>query len=152
MARFKFMLDQGVSHLSDCFPSKRVVTMEMLGLRPTSSDDEIVEWASDNSYLLVTSNRRDFQHAASRYVRQSSKKQFGCRRVPGMILLVPNDEITQRRVLTKLEARLRFEGKQISYRDVHDRDLLVTIEASGKVTVSRLPRCPHCKYDDEESK
>lgn len=152
MAHFKFMLDRGVSHLKDCFPPKRVVTTETLGLRSTLPDEEIIEYASKNGHLLVASNRRDFLHGANRFVAQSSKKQFGCCRVPGMILLVPNDEITQRRVLRGLESRLRFEGKQMSYGDVHDRDLVVLIDASGAVTISRLRRCPHCKYDDEESK
>jgi len=45
--------------------------------------------------------------------------------------------------------RLSFEGKRISYNDVHDRDLLVVVESSGKTTVTRLPRCPHCNYDDD---
>ena len=144
------MLDRGVKHLKDCFPPKQVVTTETLGLRSTLPDEAIIEYASEKSYLLVASNRRDFLRDAKRYVAQSSKKS--CCRVPGMILLVPNDEITQRRVLKRLESRLRFEGKQITYRDVHDRDLVVMIEGAGTVTVSRLPRCPRCKYDDEESK
>ena len=152
MAHFKFMLDRGVNHLKDCFPSKRVVSTETLGLRSTLPDEEIVEYASTEGYLLVASNRRDFLRDAKRHVAQSSKKQFGCCSVPGMILLVPNDKITQRRALKGLESRLRFEGKRISYSDVHDRDLVVMIEASGKATVSRLPRCPHCKYNDDSRK
>src|SRR5487761_197090 len=182
MAHFKFMLDRGVNHLKDCFPSKRVVSTETLGLRSTLADEEIIEYASTEGYLLVASNRRDFLRDAKRHVAQSSKKQFGCCRVPGMILLVPNDEITQRRVLKGLEkqfgccrvpgmillvpndeitqrrvlkgleSRLRFERKPISYSDVHDGDLIVMIEASGKATVSRMPRCPHCKYNDDSRK
>src|SRR2546425_1645246 len=97
MAHFKFMLDRGVSHLRDCFPEKRVVSTETLGFRPNLDDDEIVEYASENGYLLVASNRRDFVRDAERHVAQSSRKQFGCCRVPGMILLVPNEEIIQRR-------------------------------------------------------
>ena len=145
------MLDRGVNHLRASFPSKRVVSTETLGLRSTLPDDEIIEHASTRGYLLVASNRRDFLRDAERYVKQSSKKQFGRCRVHGMILLVPNDEITQRRVLERLESRLKFEGKPITYGDVHDRDLVVVVEASGKATVSRLPQCPHCKYDDDDS-
>jgi hypothetical protein len=148
MAHFKFMLDRGVKHLRDCFPLKRVVSTETLGLRPNLPDDEIIERAALDGHLLVASNRRDFLRDAKRYIARSSKKPHGCRRVSGMILLVPNDEITQRRVLEKLESHLKFEGKGIRYSDVHDRDLLVVVEASGKATVSRLPRCPHCIYDD----
>jgi hypothetical protein len=143
------MLDRGVNHLRDCFSSKRVVSTETLGLRSNLPDEEIIEHAAINGHLLVASNRRDFLRDAKRYIAQSSKKPYGCRRVPGMILLVPNDEITQRRVLKDLESRLRFEGKRISYADVHDRDLVVVVEASGKAIVSKLPRCPHCTYGDD---
>jgi hypothetical protein len=146
MAHFKFMLDRGVSHLLDCFPTKRVVSTETLGLRSNLSDDEILTYASERGYLIVASNRRDFLLYAKRHVAQSSKKQFGCCRIPGMILLVPNEEIAQRRVLKGIESRLRFNGKAISFTDVHDQDLLVSVEATGRVSVSRLPRCPHCTH------
>jgi hypothetical protein len=148
MAHFKFMLDRGVSHLLDCFPRKRVLSTETLGLPSNLPDAEIVAEASVRGHVLVASNRRDFVQDAKRYVAQSSKKEGGCCRVPGMILLVPNGEIAQRRVLEGLESRLSFEGKAIRYGDVHDRDLLVTVEATGKARVTRLPRCPHCIYDD----
>jgi hypothetical protein len=148
VAHFKFMLDRGVGHLLDCFPRKRVVSVETLGLRSNLPDDEIVAEASTRGYLLVASNRRDFVRDVENYVAQSSKKSNGCCRVPGMILIVPNGEIAQRRVLTGLESRLMFEGQSIHYGDVHDRDLLVTVEETGRARVTRLRRCPHCVYDD----
>ena len=135
MARFKFMLDRGVSHLRDCFAPKRVVSTETVGLRANLPDDEIVAYASEKGYLLVASNRRDFLRGAKRHVAQSSKKQYGCRPIPGMILLVPNEAIVQRRVLKGFESRLRFNGKAVSIADVHDQDLLVTIAANGDVLV-----------------
>ena len=146
MAHFKFMLDRGVTHLQDCFPARRVVSTQSLGLRANLPDDEIVAYASENVYLLVASNRRDFLRDAKRHVAQSSKKQYGCCRIPGMILLVPNEEIIQRRVLKGFQSRLSLNGKPVSIADVHDQDLLVTIAANGKATVSRLPRCPHCSH------
>lgn len=152
MAHFKFMLDRGVNHLLDCFPPKRVVSTETLGLRSNMPDDKIVEEASIRGHILLASNRRDFLEDAKRYIAQSSKKEGGCRRVPGMILLVPNEEIAQRRILKGLQSRLMFEGKPITYGDVHDRDLLVTVEADGKARVTRLPRCPHCDYHDSPKK
>jgi hypothetical protein len=137
---FKFLLDRGVNHLRDCFPSKRVASTETLGLRSTLPDDvctkcwassslpsgraisrgrprdlfSIIQHASTKGYLLVASNRRDFLRDAKRYIAQSSKKDRGCCRVSGMILLVPNDEITQRRALKDLEKRLKFEGKGLA--------------------------------------
>jgi hypothetical protein len=143
------MLDRGVNHLIDCFPSKRVVSTETLGFRSDLPDDEVIEYASLNGHLLVASNRRDFVRDSERHVAQSSKKPTGCRRVPGLILLVPDKELVQRRVLKGLESRLEFEGKPITFRDVHERDLLVTVEATGECRISRLPRCPHCTYHDD---
>jgi hypothetical protein len=148
MGHIKFMLDRGVNHLLDCFPAKRVVSTETLGFRSNLPDDEIVAEASERGYLLVASNRRDFVQDVNQHVAKSRKKEGGCCRVPGMILLVPNEEIAQRRVLEGLESRLRFEGKAIHYGDVHDRDLLVTVEATGQPRITRLPRCPHCTYRD----
>jgi len=118
------MLDRGVTHLQDCFPARRVVSTQSLGLRANLPDDEIVAYASENGYLLVASNRRDFLRDAKSHVVQSSKKQYGCCRIPGMILLVPNEEIIQRRVLKGFESRLSLNGKAVSIADVHDQDLL----------------------------
>lgn len=143
---FKFMLDRGVNHLIDLFPPKRVVSTETLGLRGNLPDDEVVAYASEHGYLLVASNRRDFVRDVASHVAQSSKSPFGCRRVCGLILLVPNDEMTQRRVLKSLESKLSFGGKRITYAEVHHEDLLVTVESTGEARVSRLPRCPHCEH------
>ena len=92
MAHFKFMLDRGINHLLDCFPAKRVVSTETLGLRSNLPDDEIVAYASERGHLLVASNRRDFLRDAERHVAQSSRKPTGCHRVRGMVLLVPSEE------------------------------------------------------------
>lgn len=115
-------------------------------LASTTPDSEIVAIASEKGHLLIASNRRDFVRDVAHHVRQSSRKRFGCKRVPGIILLVPNDELTQRRVLSGLESRLTFEGRRISYADVHEQELLVTVHSTGEAVVSRLPRCPHCEH------
>ena len=65
-----------------------------------------------------------------------------------MILLIPNEQHVQERVLKQLEDKLVFDGKKVTYTDVHDRDLLVQIESGGTARITRLPRCPHCTYDD----
>ena len=93
----------------------------------------------------------DFEHAIAKYVARSSKKQFGCNRVPGLILLLSNDRFVQERLLKGLESRLFFDGKKITFQDVHERDLLVKVHSTGKAVVTRLPRCPHCNYEDEKS-
>jgi len=148
MAHFKFLLDRGVGHLAQCFPAKRVVTTDSLELPPDISDDEIVQIASHKKYLLIAANRRDFARIVPAYVATSTKKPDGCRRVYGLILLVPNEQHVQERVLKGLEGRMLLDGEKINFSDVHDRDLLVQVEADGRGKVTRLPRCPHCEYDD----
>lgn len=148
MAHFKFLLDRGVGHLARCFPAKRVVTINSLELPPDTPDDEIVWIAADKKYLLVAANRRDFARIVPAYIATSTKKPHGCRRVCGLILLVPNDQHVQERVLKGLEGRMLLDGEKINFSDVHDRDLLVQVEADGTARVTRLPRCPHCQYDD----
>jgi hypothetical protein len=148
MAHFKFLLDRGVSHLAHCFPAKRVITTDSLGLPQDASDDEIVAIAALKNYLLVAANRRDFARLVPEYIKQSTKKTDGCRRVSGLILLVPNEQHVQERVLKGLGDRMVLDGKKVTYADVHERDLLVQVEANGASRVTRLPRCPHCEYDD----
>jgi hypothetical protein len=149
MSHFKFLLDRGVAHLAHCFPAKRIVTTDSLGLPQDTPDDEIIGIASQKNYLLIAANRRDFARLAPAYVAKSTKKTDGCRRVSGLILLVPNEQHVQERVLKQLEDRLVFGGKRITYSDVHDRDLLVQVESGGTARITSLPRCPHCTYDDQ---
>jgi predicted nuclease of predicted toxin-antitoxin system len=80
MGHFKFLLDHGVKHLAHCFPAKRVVTTEELGLPETTPDDEIIAAASQNNYLLIAANRKDFESMVPAYIKTSTKKADGCRR------------------------------------------------------------------------
>jgi hypothetical protein len=148
MAHFKFLLDRGVAYLARCFPPKRVVTTDSLGLPSNAADEEIVEIASINKYLLVAANRCDFVPAVRAHIAKSSKKESGCCRVCGLIMLVPNQQLAQERALQRLEERMLLEGKKVTYAEVHDRDLLVQVEHDGTSRISRLPRCPHCSYSD----
>jgi uncharacterized protein with PIN domain len=124
------------------------LTTDSLDLPEDTPDEEIVEIASHNRYLLIAANRRDFARIVPAHVAKSTKKSDGCRRVCGLILLVPNEKHVQERVLKGLESRMLLDGKKVNYSDVHERDLLVQVEADGKAKVTRLPRCPHCNYDD----
>ena len=146
VSHFKFLLDQGVKHLRDHFAAKQVVTLESLGMAENTPDPEIIDVASTRGFVLVAANRKDFLPMVEAHVAKSTDKTTGCRRVLGMVLLAPNDAHVQRRALAVAEKRLTFEGKKITWKDVHDRELLVEIEASGAARVSRLPRCPHCGH------
>jgi hypothetical protein len=148
MAHFKFMLDRGVAHLAHCFPAKRVVTTDSLGLPSNTPDQDIVEIASSSRFLLVAANRCDFVPLVRAQVAKSSKKEKGCCRVCGLIVLIPNEQLVQERVLKRLEDRMVLDGKKVTYTDVHDRDLLVQVECDGTPRITRLPRCPHCENYD----
>jgi hypothetical protein len=148
VAHFKFMLDRGVAHLARCFPAKRVVTPDSLGLPSNLPDQNIVEIASFNGYLLVAANRCDFVPLVRAHIAKSSRKEKGCCRVCGLIMLIPNEQLVQERVLKGLEDRMVLDGKKVTYADVHDRDLLVQVECDGTPRITRLPRCPHCTHYD----
>jgi hypothetical protein len=150
VASFKFQIDQSVNHLAKLFPKKRVATNQSLGVSENASDEELVEIASLQRNLIITANRGDFEHAIKKYVARSSRKQYGCKRVPGLVLLLSNDKITQERMLKGLESRLFLDGKKITFKDVHELDLLVRVHSTGKAVVTRLPRCVTCKYEDEK--
>jgi hypothetical protein len=154
MSHLKFQLDQTVTHLHKIIPAKRVATNKSLGLDESASDEQIVEEASFRGNIIVTTNtkRHDFENAIRERVSQSSKKPNGCTKVNGLILLLSNDEIVQQRLWKGLENRLFFEGKKISFQDVHDLGLMVKVQSTGQATISRLPRCPHCVHDDERDR
>ena len=46
--------------------------------------------------------------------------------------------------MRNLESRLFFEGRKITYNDVHELQLLVQVESDGSARVEHLPRCRHC--------
>src|SRR5260221_6258796 len=101
MAHFKYQLDQSVNHLERMFPSKRVVTNKSLGFDESTPDEELVAYASEKGHLLITANTKnhDFENAARKLIAQSSKKENGCTRVPGLVLLLSNERIIQERIL-----------------------------------------------------
>jgi hypothetical protein len=152
MSHFKFVLDQSVKHLADHFTSGHVMTLKDIGLPENASDADIVERVGDCNFTLVAANRKDFLPLVRAYIAASRKKEGGCQRFQGLVLLIPNEEHVQRRALERAKRDLVLDGGEITWKDVHDRELLVEIEASGRARVSRLPRCPHCNHYDGNDK
>ena len=150
MASFKFLLDNGVRHLASCFPSKQTVQLEDIGLDRDASDGDIVAEASLNAYVIVTNNRRDFEHEVPSRIPESSKKGQGCTQVHGLVIILPFDRLKQERAIDRASEQLRFEGKLITWKDVNELCFKVVIEETGKATVTKLPRCPHCIFRDDE--
>ncbi len=148
MASFKFLLDNDVRHLASCFPAKQTCQLEDVGLKPSATDDEVVAAASQSGHIIVTNNRRDFEHEVDSRIAQSSKKDGGCTQVHGLIIVLPSERLKQEQAIAKAAKSLRFEGKAIGWKDVGERCLKVVIEDSGRATVSKLARCPTCSFAD----
>jgi hypothetical protein len=56
----------------------------------------------------------------------------------------PNVAAIQQRVLRRAEDRLRFGGEKISWCDVWERDLCVSIASDGATRVTRFRPCYYC--------
>lgn len=145
----KLLLDNNVAHLANCFSSKQVVHLSDVKLSKDSPDDEVVAVASTKGYIIVTNNRRDFEKEVPRRVAASRKRDGDCTQVHGLVVLLPSDKEAQVRALTRAGSQLRYEGRSIGWQEVRDLCLKVVIEQTGKTNITKLPRCPHCVFDDE---
>jgi hypothetical protein len=149
MASYKFLLDNCVRHLASVFPDSQTLQLEHVDLKANDSDADIVAVASENKYIIVTNNRRHFEHEVVERIAESSKKQFGCTQVHGLIIVLPVDQLKQERAIRRASKQLSYDGEAITWKDVNERCLKVIVEESGKAIVSKLPRCPHCNFHDE---
>jgi len=147
MAKFKFLLDNDVRHLHSVLPARQTVQLEEVGLSGLSSDNEIVEAASVENLLIVTNNSRHFQRGVVERIGQSRKSDDGCTQVHGLVVVVPSDALVQERVLAAAAKNLIFEGKRMGWKNVFEQCLKVVIEAAGPPKITRLPRCPWCKFE-----
>jgi hypothetical protein len=150
MASYRFLLDNCVRHVASCFPPKLTRQLEEAGLSAKARDEEIIAEASQRGYIIVTNNRDDFEQKITSYIAQSSKKDTGCTQVHGLVVLVPSEALKQKHALEKAEKHLEYEGRLIGWKEVNELCLKVVIDASGKATITKLPRCPHCNFRDEE--
>ncbi len=148
MPKISFLLDNDVRHLSNILPPKQAVQLEDAGLDPWSSDSDIVEALSATQLLLITNNRRDFERDVNARIGETSRRADGCTQVHGLVIILPNDGISQERAFLAASKKLRFKGKRIGWKAVHDLCLKVVISASGEPTITRLPRCPYCLFPD----
>ena len=142
MSSYRFIFDNDSRKASTFFPRGRIVTLEKAGLTEKASDREIVEVASDHKWIIVTANGDDFITEIKRYLQQSTK--LVCHDLSGLVI-VPNDHELQRRVLPRLEERLHFDGRHISWKDVWELDCCVRVTKHGRPQIIRFERCFYCK-------
>jgi hypothetical protein len=144
MSKVSFLFDNDVRHLAAMVPAKQAVHLQDLGLAANADDSEIVFAASGERLLIVTNNRRDFQQAVVKRIRESREKDDGCAQVWGLVIVKPSDAISQKRLFAVAAKRLMFEGKRIGWKTVSEECLQVVLESSGAIKISKLPRCPFC--------
>jgi len=123
VAKYKFLLDNDVRHLQSVLPARQTVQLEEVSLSGLSSDDEIVEAASGKNLLIVTNNKRDFQHGVVARIGQSRKGDYNCTQVHGLVIIVPSDAIIQKRVLAAATKNLIFEGRRIGWKNIFEQCL-----------------------------
>jgi hypothetical protein len=150
MASFKFLLDHDVRHLASSFPSKQTLQLENVGLSGRNSDVEIVQAASERGCIIVTNNARDFEKDVPEHIASTSKKRLGCTQVHGLVIVVPSEMFAQEKAIAEASGRLTFEGRSIGWKEVSDLCLKVVIGRDGRPTVTNLPRCPYCKFGDDD--
>jgi hypothetical protein len=150
MASVKFLLDHDVRHLASCFPAKQTLQLEDVGLKSNAPDSEVVAAASEGNYIIVTNNARDFQRDVPNHIATTSKKKLGCKQVHGLIIVLPSEQLKQEPAIARAAKQLAFEGRSIGWKEVKNLCLKVVIQDSGKPTITKLPRCPHCEFGDSD--
>jgi len=134
-----FLLDRDSAHLKAVLGGK---TVQDVGLLPKHLDEEVIQKAWERGLIIVTANQDDFIRKIYRF--QQKQQESDCHDLFGLVV-VPNKNFDAQRVLGPLKRGIRIEGKDLSRRDIHDQNLFVHVERSGRVDVKRFPMCFYCK-------
>jgi hypothetical protein len=145
---YRFLLDRDVSKTSSAFPKRRTRTVAEIGLADNASDAEIVRAAWNGEYTIITANGGDVQREILKLQSQTKSKE--CHELRGLVVL-PSGYENQRRLLHKVEQRLRFGNTKVAWFDVSYHNLIVRITLQGRPEVRRLPRCSYCQKREEKS-
>jgi len=142
---YRFLIDRSSARARELLPSRRVRSLEDVGLPENASDEAIVAKAWEQECIIVTANGKDFLLAIDRF--QKKEMQNDCHDLFGLVIL-PNAYEAQRRVIRGVEGRLRLGRENISWRDVWKNNLCVRVKKAGLPEVSPLARCRYCKAED----
>jgi len=137
-----FLLDEDVKALKPFFPRKRVKTLAQMHLRSDTPDDAVVQRAWLRGLTIVTANGNDFRKAIIDY--QERGRTGECKCLFGLVILPTGGEVQQRllRGLRAVEARLRFRGKAITWKEVRKKNYEVRLLREGAPRViDSLPPC-----------
>jgi hypothetical protein len=142
MRDYKFLFDNDSHAAARFFPDKRAITLVQAKISPTASDAEIVAEARELGATIVTANGDDYEKEIKRFLQKSQRND--CYDLFGLVV-IPNPAAIQERVLPGLSAKLRFNGKAISWDDVWRENYLVRVHSNGTVEVRELGRCFYCR-------
>src|ERR1700687_6414867 len=111
MDRYRFLGDKECRGVVSLLPSGRALSLKNVGLPENASDQDIIEEAVSRQYIIITANGYDFVDRVNRFVASSSRKEWGCHDAAGLVV-VPNDQASQERLIPRAEERLRLgEGQ-----------------------------------------
>jgi hypothetical protein len=147
MRGYRFLIDNDSQSASMHFPGKRVVTLTQAGLSQAASDSEVVAAAREMGCIIVTANGPDFEREIKHFLQKSQRKD--CYDLYGLVV-IPNAAAIPTRALKGLSAKLRIDGKPISWENVWRENYLVRVHSDGSVDVRELGRCFYCKKLKEE--
>lgn len=142
MGRYTFLLDHDVEKMAPLFPSKRTVTATKLRL---VADDDIMRAACERECIIVTANGDEFLKRILGYQRQSQKKE--CHETRGLLVLPSGFEL-QKRAWASAGRGVTMDRKLLQWNKIRDDNYYVKLNASGRHTVKRLPRCHYCAKNE----
>jgi hypothetical protein len=146
LAPYNFLFDRDVSKAVLLLSKKRSRTVSDVRLPDNATDASVVAKAWELDATIVTANGDDFLREMSAFSRQTKKSE--CHDLFGLVILPSGFEI-QKRVLPRLDDRLRFKGKAISWKEVQRQNLCVRVKADGGFpTITQLPQCFYCEKLD----
>jgi hypothetical protein len=148
LSKYAFLLDCDVEKAASLFPRKRTRITTEMGLAKDAPDEAVVKMAWERQWTIVTGNGDDFIEEFLRFQRKVEKKT--CHDLSGLIIL-PNGFEVQKRVMTGIENKLRFGGKQITWADVWSKNYCVRLKKDSQPVITTFPKCLYCRKLQEKS-
>jgi hypothetical protein len=113
-----------------------------MGLAKNAPDETIVKLAWERGWTIVTGNGDDFSEKIIEFQRKVERKV--CHDLSGLIIL-PNGFEAQKRAMSGVERKLRFEGKRITWADVWSENYCVRLKKSSDPVITQFPKCLYCR-------
>ena len=130
-----FLLDKDCESARDLIPGE---------ITSKNDDDDTIEEAWDSLKTIVTSNSDHFIEKIDRFQKRESGRE--CRDLWGL-LTIPSEALVRERVLPEVKKGVVLGGALLRWPAIGYLNLVVSVHASGKVTVRRFARCSFCERE-----